>query len=48
MSLSASHNYNSRKHIRALFICAFLVLAPIALMTYLWQVGPPVKFQELA
>ncbi len=38
MSLSASHNYNSRRHVRALFICAFLVLAPVALMSYLWQV----------
>ena len=37
MSLSASHNYNSRKHVRALFICAFLVFAPIMLMLYLWQ-----------
>ncbi len=37
MSLSASHNYNSRRHIRALLICVFLVLAPIALLTYLWQ-----------
>lgn len=36
MSLSASHNYNSAKHLRALLICVFLVLAPIFLMTYLW------------
>jgi E3 ubiquitin-protein ligase RNF139 len=36
MSLSASHNYNGRKHVRALAICAFLVTAPVALMIYLW------------
>lgn len=39
MSLSAGRNYNSRRrHARALFICAFLVLAPVALMVHLWQV----------
>ena len=37
MSLSASHNYNSRKCVRALLICAFLVVAPSLLMWYLWQ-----------
>ena len=37
MSLSAGQNYNTKKHLRALFICAFLVVAPIMLMYYLWQ-----------
>ena len=32
MSLGASHNYNGRRHLRALSICAFLVAAPVALM----------------
>ena len=36
MSLSASRNYRSRRRLRALAICAFLVVAPVALMTYLW------------
>jgi len=35
--LSASHSFKGRRHARALFICAFLVLAPLALMAYLWQ-----------
>ena len=37
MSLSASQNYNSRRHLRALLICVFLVVAPLALMINLWQ-----------
>eukprot|EP00095_Tigriopus_kingsejongensis_P000282 snap_masked-scaffold816_size93094-processed-gene-0.5 protein:Tk00282 transcript:snap_masked-scaffold816_size93094-processed-gene-0.5-mRNA-1 annotation:"protein trc8 homolog" len=37
MSLSASRQFNSRKHLRALAICLFLVLAPLLLMAYLWQ-----------
>lgn len=37
MSLSASHNLNSKRHIRALGICVFLVLAPMVLMVSLWQ-----------
>jgi hypothetical protein len=36
MSLSASHNHNRRKHVRALAICAFLVVACLGLMSCLW------------
>lgn len=37
MSLSASREFHSKKHLRALGICTFLIVAPILLMTYLWQ-----------
>ena len=37
MSLSASHNPSLRRHIRALGVCAFLVLFPILLLYYLWS-----------
>lgn len=36
MSLSASHNPSLRRHLRALAVCAFLVLFPVSLLAYLW------------
>lgn len=37
MSLSASHNPSTHRHVRALSVCAFLVIFPISLLTYLWS-----------
>lgn len=37
MSLSASHNRSTHRHVRALGVCAFLVLFPLGLLTYLWS-----------
>lgn len=37
MSLSASHNPSVKRHLRALMVCAFLVLFPIFLLYYLWS-----------
>lgn len=37
MSLSASHNPSVRRHLRALAVCAFLVLFPICLLFWLWM-----------
>ncbi|XP_047110696.1 protein TRC8 homolog [Schistocerca piceifrons] len=37
MSLSASHNPSLHRHVRALLVCAFLILFPISLLTYLWS-----------
>lgn len=37
MSLSASHNPSLKRHLRALLVCAFLVLFPIILLAYLWS-----------
>lgn len=37
MSLSASHNPSKRKHVRALSVCAVLVILPVLLMYYLWS-----------
>ncbi|XP_041985237.1 protein TRC8 homolog [Aricia agestis] len=37
MSLSASHNPSTHRHIRALGVCAFLIIFPISLLVYLWS-----------
>ncbi|XP_013138001.1 PREDICTED: protein TRC8 homolog [Papilio polytes] len=37
MSLSASHNPSTHRHVRALGVCAFLILFPISLLVYLWS-----------
>lgn len=37
MSLSASHNPSTHRHVRALAVCAFLVVFPISLLVYLWS-----------
>lgn len=37
MSLSASHNPALHRHIRALAVCAFLILFPVSLLTFLWS-----------
>ncbi|XP_050533686.1 protein TRC8 homolog isoform X1 [Daktulosphaira vitifoliae] len=37
MSLSASHNPSLNRHIRALLVCGFLIIFPIAMLTYLWS-----------
>lgn len=37
MSLSASHNPALHRHIRALVVCAFLIIFPVALLIYLWS-----------
>lgn len=36
-NLSATRNMNRVRHLRALSICAFLVSAPLLMMTVLWQ-----------
>jgi E3 ubiquitin-protein ligase RNF139 len=41
MSLSASHNPSRKRHTRALLVCAFLVLAPVALLIILWSRHQP-------
>ena len=40
MSLSAARVINYRRHLRALSICLFLVLAPVILMAVLWKLFP--------
>ncbi|XP_004922106.1 protein TRC8 homolog [Bombyx mori] len=37
MSLSASHNPSIHRHVRALGVCAFLIIFPISLLVYLWS-----------
>ncbi|GBP37739.1 Protein TRC8 homolog [Eumeta japonica] len=37
MSLSASHNPSTHRHVRALGVCAFLIIFPISLLIYLWS-----------
>ncbi|XP_076241434.1 TRC8 ring finger protein [Calliopsis andreniformis] len=37
MSLSASHNLALHRHIRALAVCAFLILFPVSLLIFLWS-----------
>lgn len=37
MSLSASHNPSTHRHVRALGVCAFLIFFPITLLVYLWS-----------
>ncbi|KAF4533195.1 hypothetical protein B566_EDAN001737 [Ephemera danica] len=37
MSLSASHNPATHRHVRALAVCAFLVIFPTGLLFYLWS-----------
>ncbi|XP_050435760.1 protein TRC8 homolog [Adelges cooleyi] len=37
MSLSASHNPSLNRHLRALLVCAFLIIFPITMLTYLWS-----------
>ncbi|XP_022915966.1 protein TRC8 homolog isoform X2 [Onthophagus taurus] len=37
MSLSASHNPSIKRHLRALAVCAYLVVFPILLLIYLWS-----------
>ncbi|CAL7938181.1 unnamed protein product [Xylocopa violacea] len=37
MSLSASHNPAFHRHLRALAVCAFLILFPVSLLVYLWS-----------
>ncbi|XP_063389411.1 protein TRC8 homolog [Cydia fagiglandana] len=37
MSLSASHNPSMHRHVRALGVCAFLIIFPISLLVYLWS-----------
>lgn len=37
MSLSASHNPSTHRHVRALSVCAFLIMFPISLIVYLWS-----------
>lgn len=37
MSLSASHNPVLHRHLRALAVCAFLIIFPVSLLTFLWS-----------
>uniref|UniRef100_S4PAF3 Synoviolin n=3 Tax=Pararge aegeria TaxID=116150 RepID=S4PAF3_9NEOP len=37
MSLSASRNPSTHRHVRALGVCAFLIMFPITLLVYLWS-----------
>lgn len=37
MSLSASHNPALHRHLRALAVCAFLILFPVSLLIFLWS-----------
>lgn len=37
MSLSASHNPALHRHLRALAVCAFLILCPVSLLAFLWS-----------
>ncbi|XP_020811032.1 protein TRC8 homolog isoform X1 [Drosophila serrata] len=37
MSLSAARNPSRKRHVRALTVCAFLVVMPVSLLYYLWS-----------
>ncbi|XP_063992542.1 protein TRC8 homolog [Diachasmimorpha longicaudata] len=37
MSLSASHNPALHRHLRALAVCAFLIIFPVSLLVFLWS-----------
>ncbi|KMZ06617.1 protein TRC8 homolog isoform X2 [Drosophila simulans] len=37
MSLSAARNPSRKRHVRALSVCAFLVVMPVSLLYYLWS-----------
>lgn len=41
MSLSAARNPSRKRHARALIVCAFLLVAPIVLLTVLWSKHSP-------
>lgn len=41
MSLSAARNPSRKRHIRALCVCAFLLIAPVMLLTALWSRHSP-------
>lgn len=41
MSLSAARNPSRKRHIRALSVCAFLLVTPILLLTALWAKHSP-------
>lgn len=41
MSLSAARNPSKKRHARALLVCLFLLVAPIALLTVLWTKHSP-------
>lgn len=41
MSLSAARNPSRKRHIRALCVCAFLLVAPIVLLSALWSRHSP-------
>ncbi|XP_033244472.1 protein TRC8 homolog isoform X2 [Drosophila miranda] len=36
MSLSAARNPSRKRHVRALTVCAFLIVTPVSLLYYLW------------
>ncbi|KAL7302275.1 hypothetical protein TKK_0004941 [Trichogramma kaykai] len=40
MSLSASHNPALHRHLRALAVCAFLIVFPVWLLSFLWSQYP--------
>lgn len=41
MSLSAARNPSRKRHVRALSVCAFLILMPVGLLYYLWAQHSP-------
>ncbi|XP_034484784.1 protein TRC8 homolog isoform X2 [Drosophila innubila] len=41
MSLSAARNPSRKRHVRALSVCAFLILMPVSLLYYLWSQHSP-------
>ncbi|XP_017968506.1 protein TRC8 homolog isoform X1 [Drosophila navojoa] len=41
MSLSAARNPSRKRHVRALSVCAFLILMPLGLLYYLWTHHSP-------
>ncbi|XP_023178037.1 protein TRC8 homolog isoform X2 [Drosophila hydei] len=41
MSLSAARNPSRKRHVRALSVCAFLILMPVGLLYYLWTHHSP-------
>jgi len=41
MSLSAARNPSKKRHIRALSVCLFLIIAPVSLLTFLWSRHSP-------
>ncbi|XP_068156074.1 protein TRC8 homolog isoform X2 [Drosophila tropicalis] len=41
MSLSAARNPSRKRHVRALSVCAFLILMPLTLLYYLWTQHSP-------